>query len=48
MIKQLLEEVRAAPLDEASRARLREIHQTSIKELEDGPVPRAARGAATG
>jgi len=36
MIKQLLEEVRAAPLDEASRARLREIHQTSIKELEDG------------
>src|SRR3954452_15195230 len=30
MIKQLLEEVRAAPLDEASRARLREIHQSSI------------------
>ena len=27
MIKQLLEEVRAAPLDEASRARLREIHR---------------------
>src|SRR5260370_39832121 len=39
MIKQLLEEVRAAPLDEASRARLREIHQTSIKELEDGLAP---------
>ena len=39
MIKQLLEEVRAAPLDEASRARLREIHQTSIKELEDGLSP---------
>jgi len=39
MIKQLLEEVRAAPLDEASRVRLREIHQTSIKELEDGLSP---------
>ncbi|CAM3755365.1 MULTISPECIES: bacterial proteasome activator family protein [Tsukamurella] len=36
MIKQLLEEVRAAPLDDASRARLKEIHRTSIKELEDG------------
>ena len=30
MIKQLLEEVRAAPLDDASRNRLREIHRTSI------------------
>jgi hypothetical protein len=39
MIKQLLEEVRAAPLDEAGRARLREIHQSSIKELEDGLAP---------
>ena len=39
MIKQLLEEVRAAPLDEASRARLKEIHETSIKELEDGLAP---------
>jgi len=39
MIKQLLEEVRAAPLDEASRVRLREIHQTSIKELEEGLSP---------
>ena len=39
MIRQLLEEVRAAPLDEASRARLREIHQSSIKELEDGLAP---------
>ncbi|HEY0497887.1 MAG TPA: proteasome activator, partial [Kutzneria sp.] len=27
MIKQLLEEVRAAPLDDASRNRLREIHK---------------------
>ncbi|MBV8539404.1 MAG: bacterial proteasome activator family protein [Pseudonocardiales bacterium] len=36
MIKQLLEEVRTAPLDEASRNRLREIHQSSIRELEQG------------
>jgi hypothetical protein len=33
MIKQLLEEVRRAPLDEAGRARLTEIYQTSIEEL---------------
>ena len=39
MIKQLLDEVRAAPLDEASRTRLREIHATSIRELEDGLAP---------
>ncbi|MFT4042205.1 MAG: bacterial proteasome activator family protein [Gordonia sp. (in: high G+C Gram-positive bacteria)] len=39
MIKQLLEEVRAAPLDDASRNRLREIHQTSVRELEDGLAP---------
>jgi hypothetical protein len=39
MIKQLLEEVRAAPLDEAGRQRLREIHETSIHELEDGLAP---------
>jgi hypothetical protein len=39
MIKQLLEEVRAAPLDEAGRVRLREIHQSSIKELEAGLAP---------
>lgn len=39
MIKQLLEEVRAAPLDDASRNRLREIHRTSIQELEDGLAP---------
>jgi len=39
MIRQLLEEVRAAPLDEKSRARLREIHQSSVKELEDGLAP---------
>jgi proteasome activator-like protein len=39
MIKQLLDEVRAAPLDEASRARLRDIHSRSIHELEDGLAP---------
>ena len=39
MIKQLLEEVRAAPLDDASRARLREIHADSIAELEQGLAP---------
>ena len=39
MIRQLLEEVRAAPLDEKSRARLKEIHASSIKELEDGLAP---------
>ena len=39
MIRQLLEEVKSAPLDEASRARLREIHQASIKELEEGLAP---------
>ena len=39
MIRQLLEEVRAAPLDEKSRARLKDIHKSSIKELEDGLAP---------
>jgi hypothetical protein len=39
MIKQLLEEVRAAPLDEAGRQRLREIHESSIHELEEGLAP---------
>jgi hypothetical protein len=39
MIKQLLEEVRSAPLDEAGRARLAQIHDRSIAELEDGLAP---------
>ena len=39
MIKQLLEEVRQAPLDEASRVRLKEIHASSVKELEAGLAP---------
>jgi hypothetical protein len=36
MIRQLLDEVRQAPLDEASRIRLREIYDTSLQELEAG------------
>jgi hypothetical protein len=39
MNKQLLEEVRAAPLDDASRNRLRDIHAASIRELEVGLSP---------
>lgn len=33
MMKQLLEEVRAADLDEASRDRMRDIYETSVAEL---------------
>jgi len=33
MVKQLLDEVRSAPLDEASRERLAEVHERSIVEL---------------
>jgi len=33
MIKQLLEEVRGAELDEPSRERLKEIYETSVREL---------------
>jgi hypothetical protein len=39
MIRQLLDEVKAAPLDDASRARLRGIHSASIQELKDGLAP---------
>jgi hypothetical protein len=39
MIKQLLDEVRSAPLDQAGRARLAEIHERSIVELEKGLAP---------
>ncbi len=39
MIKQLLEEVRSAPLDDAARARLAEVHERSLRELEDGLSP---------
>ena len=36
MIRQLLDEVKSAPLDEAGRQRLRTIHEASISELKDG------------
>lgn len=39
MIRQLLDEVKAAPLDEASRMRLRDIHSKSIAELREGLSP---------
>jgi hypothetical protein len=39
MVKQLLDEVRSAPLDEAGRTRLAEIHRRSITELEEGLAP---------
>ena len=39
MIKQLLEEVRQAPLDEASRSRLRDIYDISVQELASGLSP---------
>lgn len=39
MVKQLLEEVRNAPLDEAGRQRLRDIHARSLSELEEGIGP---------
>ena len=39
MIRQLLEEVKAAPLDDASRQRLRSIHSASIEELKEGLAP---------
>jgi Protein of unknown function (DUF2587). len=35
MVKQLLEEVRSAPLDEASRNRMKEVYESSLKELGD-------------
>lgn len=39
MVKQLLEEVRNAPLDDQGRRRLVEIHHRSIEELKDGLAP---------
>ncbi len=47
MIKQLLEEVRTAPLDEKSRARLKEIYETSIRELAEGLSPDLGQELAT-
>jgi hypothetical protein len=39
MIRQLLEEVRQAPLDEKSRTRLKEIYETSVRDLAEGLSP---------
>ena len=39
MIKQLLDEVRTAPLDEAARTHLAEVHERSLQELEEGLSP---------
>ena len=39
MIKNLLDEVRNAPLDDAGRIRLAEIHRRSLEELEAGLAP---------
>jgi Protein of unknown function (DUF2587) len=39
MIKQLLDEVRQAPLDSASRLRMKDIYETSVHELADGLSP---------
>jgi hypothetical protein len=39
MVKQVLDEVRQAPLDEAGRVRLREIYEQSLRELSSGLSP---------
>ncbi len=39
MIKQLLDEVEKAPLDAASRSRMKEIYERSVRELSDGLSP---------
>lgn len=39
MVKQLLEEVREAPLDERSRGRLAEVYERSVTELADALSP---------
>jgi hypothetical protein len=43
MVKQLLDEVRNAQLDEASRSRLREIYELSIRELAGALSPDLAQ-----
>ena len=47
MVKQLLEEVRSAPLDDKSRARLKEIYETSVRELSAGLSPDLSDELAT-
>jgi hypothetical protein len=39
MVRQLLDEVRHAPLDEASRSRMKEIYETSVHELAEVMSP---------
>ena len=39
MVKQLLDEVKSAPLDEAARVRLGEIHRQAIEELGEALAP---------
>ena len=39
MIRQLLEEVKSAPLDEPGRTRLAQVLHTSVTELKDGLAP---------
>jgi hypothetical protein len=39
MIRQLLDEVKSAPLDDASRQRLSRFHAASIEELKEGLAP---------
>lgn len=39
MVRQLLEEVRAAPLDDASRERLAEVYERSVTELSEALSP---------
>jgi hypothetical protein len=43
MAKQLLEEVRMAPLDDASRTRMKEIYHESIRQLEGTLSPELAQ-----
>jgi hypothetical protein len=43
MAKQLLDEVRAAPLDDASRKRMKEIYHESIRQLEETLSPELAK-----
>ena len=43
MVRQLLEEVRHAPLDEAGRDRMREIYDISVRELGDSLSPDLAQ-----
>ncbi len=47
MVKQLLEEVRTAPLDEASRERLAEIYERSVAELSEALSPDLREELAT-